>query len=179
VATDDGRLVSPVEVGRVWGHSRTNLEARKPRFYLYQLNGFGATARQLASNFKSKPILSFSLNDYYRVSKGQFAPENQAQLPSGSVQYFDSKMPALVRATALAAVTIALSDASFAAACRHFSIWHFPWPQPCPARQIGQFINEPSLPTPSPGSPPTQDEEPQRQQAIEKLKEKLNSQKHQ
>jgi hypothetical protein len=90
-------------------------------------------------------------------------------------------MAALVRATALAAVTIALSDVPSAAACRHFSIWHFPWPQPCPAEQIGQFIHEASPPTPSPASPPKpmQDEESQRQQAIEKLKEQLNSQKQQ
>jgi hypothetical protein len=57
------------------------------------------------------------------------------------VQYFDLKMPTLVRATALAAVAIPLSDVSSAAACRHFSIWHFPWPQPCPAKQIGGFIS--------------------------------------
>ena len=94
------------------------------------------------------------------------------------------------KVTALAAVTIALSDVSSAAACRHFSIWHFPWPQPCPAKQIGQFNPEASPPTPSPASPPKpiqdeefpkpiQDEESQRQQAIEKLKEQLNSQKQQ
>jgi hypothetical protein len=95
------------------------------------------------------------------------------------VQYFYRKMPTVVRATALAAVTITLSDASSAAACRHFSIWHFPWPQPCPAKQLGHFIQEANPPTPSPVSPPkpTQDEESQRQQAIEKLKEQLNSQK--
>jgi hypothetical protein len=88
-------------------------------------------------------------------------------------------MPTLVRATALAAITLALPDASSAAACRHFSIWHFPFPQPCPDKQIGQFINEPSPPDPSPASPPIQDEEPQRQHAIEKLKKQLNSQKQQ
>jgi hypothetical protein len=86
-------------------------------------------------------------------------------------------MPTLVRATALAAVTIALSDVSYAADCRHFSIWHFPWPQPCPPKQLGQFIHEASPSTPSPASPTMQDEESQRQQAIEKLKEQLNSQK--
>jgi hypothetical protein len=96
-------------------------------------------------------------------------------------QYYYRKMPTLVRATALATVTIALSDVSSAAACRHFSIWHFPWPQPCPAKQMGQFIREASPPTPSPASPPkpVQDEESQRQQAIEKLKEQLNPQKQQ
>jgi hypothetical protein len=91
------------------------------------------------------------------------------------------KMPTLVRSTtALAAITIALSGAPSAAACRHFSIWHFPWPQPCPAKQIGEFIHEANPPMPSPASPskPTQDEESQRQQAIEKLKE-LKSQKQQ
>jgi hypothetical protein len=31
----------------------------------------------------------------------------------------------------------ASSDVPSAAACRHFSIWHFPWPQPCAAKQIG------------------------------------------
>ena len=85
-------------------------------------------------------------------------------------------MPTLVRATAFLAVTLALSDASSAAACRHFSIWRFPWPQPCPTKQIGQFINEPSPPTPAPASHSTPDEETQRQQAIEKLKERLNRQ---
>jgi hypothetical protein len=96
-------------------------------------------------------------------------------------QYYYRKMPTLVRATALATVTIALSDVSSAAACRHFSIWHFPWPQPCSAKQMGQFIREASPPTPSPASPPkpVQDEESQRQQAIEKLKEQLNPQKQQ
>jgi hypothetical protein len=89
----------------------------------------------------------------------------------------DHEMPTLVRATALAAVTLALSDVSAAAACRHFSIWHFPFPQPC--QPIGHFIEEPSPPTPAPASPPTPDEEAQRQQAIEKLKERLNSQKQQ
>jgi hypothetical protein len=88
-------------------------------------------------------------------------------------------MPTLARAAALAAVTLALSGVSSAAACRHFSIWHFPWPQPCEAKQIGQFIQEDSPPTPSSASPPKpmQDEESQRQQAIEKLKEQLNPQK--
>jgi hypothetical protein len=84
------------------------------------------------------------------------------------------QIQSLAKATALAAVTITLSDASSAAACRHFSIWHFPWPQPCPAKQIGQFINEASPPTPAPASPSTQDDSPQGQQAIERLKEKLN-----
>src|SRR4029077_4555018 len=82
-------------------------------------------------------------------------------------------MPSLVRATALAAVAIALSDSPSGAACRHFSIWNFPCPQSCPPKQIGQFINEPTSPTPIPASPPTQDQEPQRQQAIEKLKHRL------
>jgi hypothetical protein len=96
-------------------------------------------------------------------------------------QYYYLKMPTLVRATALATVIIALSDVSSAAACRHFSIWHFPWPQPCPAKQMGQFIQEASPPTPSPASTPKpiQDEQSQRQHAIEKLKEQLNSQKQQ
>jgi hypothetical protein len=31
----------------------------------------------------------------------------------------------------------ASSDVPSAAACRHFSIWHFPWPQPCATKQIG------------------------------------------
>jgi hypothetical protein len=88
-------------------------------------------------------------------------------------------MPRLLKAIALAALTVALSDAPSAAACRHFSIWHFPWAQPCPAKQIGQFINESSPPTSAPASPPTPDEETQRQQAIEKLKERLNRQKQQ
>src|SRR3984885_4254938 len=43
-----------------------------------------------------------------------------------------------------AAVAGASSDVPSAAACRHFSIWRFPWPQPCAAKQIGEFINEPS-----------------------------------
>jgi hypothetical protein len=86
-------------------------------------------------------------------------------------------MPTLVRATALAAVIMMPSGASSAAACRHFSIWHFPFPQSCPPKQIGQFINEPSPPTPAPAPAPTPDEEAQRQQAIEKLKERLNRQK--
>jgi hypothetical protein len=83
-------------------------------------------------------------------------------------------MRTLVRATAFAAVTLALSDAPSAAPCRHFSIWNFPWPQSCPPKQIGQFINEPSPPIPPPASPPTPDEAAQRQQAIEKLKERLS-----
>jgi hypothetical protein len=89
-------------------------------------------------------------------------------------------MATLVRATALATVIIALSDVSSAAPCRHFSIWNFPW-RHRPANQAGQFIREASPPTPSPASPPKsiQDEESQRQQAIEKLKEQLNSQKEQ
>jgi hypothetical protein len=81
------------------------------------------------------------------------------------------------RATVLAAVTIALSDVPSAAACRHFSIWHFPWPQSCPAKQIGRFIRE--APSPASSPKPMQGEEPQRQRAIEKLKEQLNSQKQQ
>jgi hypothetical protein len=90
-------------------------------------------------------------------------------------------MATLVRATALAASIIALSDVSSAAACHHFSIWGFPWPQRCPTNQMGHFIHEDSPPTPSPAPPPKpiQDEEWQRQQAIEKLKEQLNSQKQQ
>ena len=55
-----------------------------------------------------------------------------------------------------AAVAGASSDVPSAAACRHFSIWHFPWPQPCAAKQIGEFINEPSPPTLAPASPPMQ-----------------------
>jgi len=98
-------------------------------------------------------------------------------VPARRIKNSDHKMPSLVRATALAAVTTALSDASSAAACRHFSIWHFPFPQPCPP--IGQFIVEPSPPIPAPASPPTPDEERRRQQGIEKLKERLNSQKQQ
>ena len=67
---------------------------------------------------------------------------------------FDRKVPILVRTVALAVVTtIALPDISSAAACRHFSIWHFPWPQSCPPKQIGQFIEEPSPPIPAPASP--------------------------
>jgi len=31
----------------------------------------------------------------------------------------------------------ASSDVPSAVACRHFSIWRFPWPQPCAAKQIG------------------------------------------
>jgi hypothetical protein len=86
-------------------------------------------------------------------------------------------MATLVRATASAAVIMALLDVSSAAPCRHFSIWNFPWPQRCPAKQTGQFIREASPPTPSPAPPekPIQNEESQRQQAIEKLKEQLNS----
>jgi hypothetical protein len=87
------------------------------------------------------------------------------------------EMPPFAKAAALAAVAIALSDSPSGAACRHFSIWNFPWPQSCPPKQIGQFINEPSPPTPIPASPPTQDQEPQRQQAIERLKKQLNSQR--
>ncbi len=110
----------------------------------------------------------------------RFQPAHRRE--GGSHSCPPRKMQILVRATALAAVTIALSDVSSAAACRHFSIWHFPWPQPCPGKQIGQFIHEASPPTPSPpASPPApiQDGESQRQQAIEKLKEQLNSQKQQ
>jgi hypothetical protein len=94
---------------------------------------------------------------------------------------FHRKMASLVRATTSAAVFIALSSVSSAAPCRHFSIWNFPWPQRCPAGQPGQFIREASPPTPNPASPsePTQDEESQRQKAIEQLKEQLNSQKKQ
>jgi len=90
-------------------------------------------------------------------------------------------MPTFARVTALAAGIIALLDASSAAACHHFSIWHFPWPQGCPTKQMGHFIHEASPPTPSPAPPPKpiQDEEWQRQKAIEKLKEQLNSQKQQ
>jgi hypothetical protein len=36
-----------------------------------------------------------------------------------------------------AAVRDPSSDVPSAAACRHFSIWRFPWPQPCAAKQIG------------------------------------------
>jgi hypothetical protein len=91
-------------------------------------------------------------------------------------------MPPLIKAAALTAATLTLSDGSSAAACRHYSIWNFPSPQPCPAKQVGQFINEdPPAPTPapSPALPPTQDQQAQRQQAIEKLKKQLNSQKQQ
>jgi hypothetical protein len=90
-------------------------------------------------------------------------------------------MPTLVKTTALATAIIALLGESSAAACHHFSIWHFPWPQRCPTNEIGHFIQEASPPTPSPAPPrkPIQDEEWQRQQAIEKLKEQLNSQKQQ
>jgi hypothetical protein len=82
-------------------------------------------------------------------------------------------MPDLVRATAWAVVTLAVSDVSSATACHHFSIWHFPWPQRCPTE------TEANPPTPSPTPPPkpTQDEELQRQRAIEKLKGQLNSPK--
>ena len=55
-----------------------------------------------------------------------------------------------------AAVAGASSDVPSAAACRHFSIWRFPWPQPCAAKQIGEFINEPTPPTLAPASPPMQ-----------------------
>ena len=55
-----------------------------------------------------------------------------------------------------AAVAGASSDVPSAAACRHFSIWRFPWPQPCAAKQIGEFINEPSPPTLAPAPPPQQ-----------------------
>jgi hypothetical protein len=109
----------------------------------------------------------------------RFVPQNKAYCHRSSSGTLMVKCPTLVRATSLAAVTIVLSDVSSAAACRHFSIWHFPWPQPCPPKQIGQFIQEATPLTLSPASPPTQNEEPQRQQAIEKLKERLNSQKQQ
>jgi hypothetical protein len=92
-----------------------------------------------------------------------------------------AKMPTLVKATALAAVAIAVPDVSTAAACRHFSIWHFPWPQRCPTKTDGHFINEasPPAPTPAPSPKPPQDEEWERQRAVEKLKGQLNSQKQQ
>ena len=90
----------------------------------------------------------------------------QSETPSQFVQYFYRKTPTLVRATAFAAVTLALSDAPSAAACRHFSIWHFPFPQSCPPKQIGQFIEEPSPPIPAPASPLTPDEDAQRQHAL-------------
>jgi hypothetical protein len=88
-------------------------------------------------------------------------------------------MPPLVKATALAAVNIAASNVSSAAACHHFSIWHFPWPQRCPTETIGNFIHEATPPTANSAPPfkPTQDEESQRQRAVERLKEQLNSQK--
>jgi hypothetical protein len=132
---------------------------------------------------KIEAILSFSLDAHYRFLHGPLCPREQSVMLAQFVpyvyrnQYFYRKMPTLVRTAVLAAATIALSDAASAAACRHFSIWHFPWPQPCPDKPIGQFINEPSPPAPAPASPPTPDEEAQRQQGIEKLKERLNSQK--
>jgi hypothetical protein len=90
-------------------------------------------------------------------------------------------MPTLIRATASAAVIVTVLEASPAAACHHFSIWNFPWAQRCPPKSIGQFILEASPPAPSPDPPPKpmQGEDSQRQQAIEKLKEQLNSQKQQ
>jgi hypothetical protein len=89
-------------------------------------------------------------------------------------------MPTLVKATALAAATILVSDLPSTAACHHFSIWRFPWPQRCTTETVGSFIHEPP-PTRNPAPPlkPTQDEEWQRQQAIEKLKGQLNPQKQQ
>lgn len=91
------------------------------------------------------------------------------------------KVPNLVRTTSLAAVVVALSSVSSAASCHRFSIWHFPWPQRCPTKQIGSFIQEVTPPTPSRDPPPkpTQDEESERQQAIGKLKEQLNTQEQQ
>jgi hypothetical protein len=135
--------------------------------------GWGPTS----ANSKIEAVLSFSLNATIDICMGALCPGEQSAMPSQFVQYFYRKMPTLVRTAALVAVTIALSNAPSAAACRHFSIWHFPWPQPCPDKPRGQFINEPTPPTPAPASPSTPDEEAQRQQAIEKLKERLNSQK--
>jgi hypothetical protein len=99
--------------------------------------------------------------------------------PTQCAQSVHRKMATLVRAIALAVGVMALSDVSSAAPCRHFSIWNFPWPQRCPTGQTGQFIQEATPTTPSPASPPKpiQDEESQRQQAIQQLKEQLNSQK--
>jgi hypothetical protein len=83
-------------------------------------------------------------------------------------------MPTLVKATALAAATILVSELPSTAACHHFSIWHFPWPQRCTTESKGNFIQEPQ-PVPSSATPPpTQAEEWQRQRAIEKLKAQLN-----
>lgn len=96
---------------------------------------------------------------------------------------YDGPMLPLVRATAtaLAALAIMLSNKPSSAACRHFSIWNFPFPQPCPSKPIGQFISEdPRSPTPtsSPTPPPAeQDQQLQRQQAIDRLKKQLSSQK--
>jgi hypothetical protein len=86
-------------------------------------------------------------------------------------------MPTLVKATALAAATILVSDLPSTAACHHFSIWRFPWPQRRQTETVGHFIHEASPPIPSPTPPPkpTEDEDAQRQQAIEKLKGQFNS----
>jgi hypothetical protein len=89
-------------------------------------------------------------------------------------------MPIIAKATALAVVTLAVSDVPATAACHHFSVWRFPWPQRCETETKGHFIHEASPPIPSltPPTKPTQDdEEAQRQQAIEKLKGQLNTQK--
>jgi hypothetical protein len=88
-------------------------------------------------------------------------------------------MPAPLRTTAVAAVTIAISEVASADTCHHFSIWHFPWPQRCATEAKGNFIREANPPAPSSPLPPkpTQGEEWQRQRAVEKLKEQLNFQK--
>ena len=143
---------------------------------LFQLNGWAQPpARRPPSNFKNRIIPCAAL------VAPHIAHSNRRTDPTQCAQSVHRKMATLVRETALAVGIIALSDVSSAAPCRHFSIWNFPWPQRCPANQTGQFIREASPPTPSPASPPkpTQDEEAQRQQAIEKLKEQLNSQKQQ
>jgi hypothetical protein len=89
------------------------------------------------------------------------------------------KMPTLVKAAALAAATILISDGPSTAACHHFSVWHFPWPQRCTTESKGNFIHEPNPPTsvPAPPPKPTPDEEWQRQQAIEKTQGTIESSK--
>src|ERR1700756_4833468 len=102
-----------------------------PGFYLFQLNGWRATARRLAPNFKSRTTPCAALVTQH------IADSNRHNDPTQCVQYLHRKMAALVRAIALAAGFIALSDVSSAAPCRHFSIWNFPWPQRCPANHAG------------------------------------------
>ena len=57
-----------------------------------------------------------------------------AAAPASEITGFTTRLNKLEKKAADAGAS---SDVPSAVACRHFSIWRFPWPQPCAAKPIG------------------------------------------